>query len=256
MIKAIFFDIDGTLVSHSILDIPEGVLDALAKLQQNGIRLFLATGRHIGEFKNLPLHDYPFDGYVTQTGQICYDRDFNTIYEKPLSAEDTARLVEMFAEKKTPIVLLNSEELYINFVNETVIRVQESINTPVPEIGDYQGEKLFGATMFGSVEERAAIAAQLPDCKEARWNKSASDIVLKKAGKVNGMKKMLERFGIAESETMAFGDADNDLDMIRFAKIGVAMGNATDLIKSNSDYITASIDDQGILKALAYYQLI
>ena len=256
MVKAIFFDIDGTLVSHSISDIPEGVLDACAKMQQNGLRLFLATGRHIKEFENLPLHGYPFDGYVTQTGQICYDRDFKPIYEEPFTDNDTSRLVDLFNEKQIPIVLLNIDSLYINFVNETVIRVQNAINTPVPQIGRYHGEKLFGATVFGSDEQTAYIVSQLRDCKESSWQSFASDIVLKQAGKVNGIRKILEYCGIDQSETMAFCDGNNDLDMIQFAEIGIAMGNATDLIKNNSDYITTSVDEDGILNALAYFHLI
>ena len=256
MIRAIFFDIDGTLVSHAISDIPKGVLESFLQMQKRGIRLFLATGRHISEFKSLPLHNYPFDGYVTQTGQICYDRDFKPVYEEALTDDDTKILTRLFNEKEIPIVLLNNDSLYINFVNSLVVRTQEEINTPIPQIGTYHGEKLFGAKVFGTAEQTAFIAAQLPGCKESSWNRYASDIVLKEAGKVNGIKRMLEQYGIDRSETMAFGDADNDIDMIRFAQIGIAMGNATNLLKSNSDYVTASVDDDGILKALAYYQLI
>ena len=256
MIRAIFFDIDGTLVSHAISDIPKGVLESFLQMQKRGIRLFLATGRHISEFKSLPLHNYPFDGYVTQTGQICYDRDFKPVYEEALTDDDTKILTRLFNEKEIPIVLLNNDSLYINFVNSLVVRTQEEINTPIPQIGTYHGEKLFGATVFGTAEQTAVIAAQLPGCKESSWNRYASDIVLKEAGKVNGIKRMLEQYGIDRSEIMAFGDADNDIDMIRFAQIGIAMGNATNLLKSNSDYVTASVDDDGILKALAYYQLI
>ena len=256
MIRAIFFDIDGTLVSHAISDIPKGVLESFLQMQKRGIRLFLATGRHISEFKSLPLHNYPFDGYVTQTGQICYDRDFKPVYEEALTDDDTKILTRLFNEKEIPIVLLNNDSLYINFVNSLVVRTQEEINTPIPQIGTYHGEKLFGATVFGTAEQTAFIAAQLPGCKESSWNRYASDIVLKEAGKVNGIKRMLEQYGIDRSEIMAFGDADNDIDMIRFAQIGIAMGNATNLLKSNSDYVTASVDDDGVLKALAYYQLI
>ena len=152
--------------------------------------------------------------------------------------------------------MLNIDSLYINFVDETVIRVQNAINTPVPQIGRYHGEKLFGATVFGSDEQTGYVASLLPDCKESSWHSSASDIVLKQAGKVNGIRKILEYCEIGQSETMAFCDGDNDLDMIQFAEIGIAMGNATDLIKRNSDYITTSVDEDGILNALAHFNLI
>ena len=91
MIRALFFDIDGTLVSHTSSDIPADTLDALYRLRDKGILLFLATGRHLREVSQLPLHGFPFDGYVTQTGQLCYDGDFRPICEDPLDAADTAQ---------------------------------------------------------------------------------------------------------------------------------------------------------------------
>lgn len=256
MIKAIFFDIDGTLVSHTISDIPCGVLDAFEKLQREGILLFLATGRHISEFKDLPLHDYSFDGYVTLTGQICYDKDFNIIYENPLSQKDTFILVESFNKKEIPIVLINNQDLYINYVDDVVVQTQKSINTPVPDIQNYQGEKLFGATVFSNSKEIEKLVNLLPGCKESKWNIYASDIVPIESGKVNGIEKMMEYFGIQREEIMTFGDADNDLDMLQYAQIGVAMGNASDSLKAEADYITASVDEDGIIKALQHYHII
>ena len=66
----------------------------------------------------------------------------------------------------------------------------------------------------------------------------------------------MERYGLRPGETMAFGDGENDIDMIRFAGIGVAMGNAIKNLKSAADYITTDIDDDGIANALKHFGLI
>ena len=256
MIKAIFFDIDGTLVSHTKKDIPEGVLTALDELRAKGILLFIASGRHISEFPALPLHDYPFDGYVTQTGQICYNGAFETIYEQPFTDEDTESLVRMFNEREIPIVLLNDRSLYINFVNEYVVRTQNAINTPIPPIDSYHGEKLYGATVFGESATIDRVEERLTASRATRWNRFAADIVLGEAGKENGIRKMLDHYGISRDEIMAFGDADNDLDMISFAGIGVVMGNGTERMKEIADYITASVDEGGVVEALRHFGLI
>jgi Cof subfamily protein (haloacid dehalogenase superfamily) len=256
MIKAIFFDIDGTLVSHTKRDIPEGVLTALDELRAKGILLFIASGRHISEFPALPLHDYPFDGYVTQTGQICYNGAFETIYEQPFTDEDTESLVRMFNERKIPIVLLNDRSLYINFVNEYVVRTQNAINTPLPPIDSYHGEKLYGATVFGESATIDRVEERLTASRATRWNRFAADIVLGEAGKENGIRKMLDHYGISRDEIMAFGDADNDLDMISFAGIGVVMGNGTEKVKAIADYVTASVDEGGVVEALRHFGLI
>ena len=256
MIKAIFFDIDGTLVSHTKRDIPEGVLTALDELRAKGILLFIASGRHISEFPALPLHDYPFDGYVTQTGQICYNGAFETIYEQPFTDQDTESLVRMFNEREIPIVLLNDRSLYINFVNEYVVRTQNAINTPIPPIDSYHGEKLYGATVFGEPATIDRVEERLTASRATRWNRFAADIVLGEAGKENGIRKMLDHYGISRDEIMAFGDADNDLDMISFAGIGVVMGNGTERMKELADYVTASVDEGGVVKALRHFGLI
>ena len=256
MIKAIFFDIDGTLVSHTKKDIPEGVLTALDELRAKGILLFIASGRHISEFPALPLHDYPFDGYVTETGQICYNGAFETIYEQPFTDEDTESLVRMFNEREIPIVLLNDRSLYINFVNEYVVRTQNAINTPIPPIDSYHGEKLYGATVFGESATIDRVEERLTASRATRWNRFAADIVLGEAGKENGIRKMLDHYGISRDEIMAFGDADNDLDMISFAGIGVVMGNGTERMKEIADYITASVDEGGVVEALRHFGLI
>lgn len=256
MIKAIFFDIDGTLVSHTKRDIPEGVLTALDELRAKGILLFIASGRHISEFPALPLHDYPFDGYVTQTGQICYNGAFETIYEQPFTDEDTESLVRMFNEREIPIVLLNDRSLYINVVNEYVVRTQNAINTPVPPVDSYHGEKLYGATVFGETADIDRVAGSLAECKASRWNRFAADIVLSAAGKKNGIRKVLEYYGISRDEIMAFGDADNDLDMIEFAGTGVVMGNGTDRMKEIADYVTTSVDEDGVVGALRHFGLL
>jgi Cof subfamily protein (haloacid dehalogenase superfamily) len=256
MIKAIFFDIDGTLVPHTKRDIPEGVLTALDELWAKGILLFIASGRHISEFPALPLHDYPFDGYVTQTGQICYNGAFETIYEQPFTDQDTESLVRMFNEREIPIVLLNDRSLYINFVNEYVVRTQNAINTPIPPIDSYHGEKLYGATVFGESATIDRVEERLTASRATRWNRFAADIVLGEAGKENGIRKMLDHYGISRDEIMAFGDADNDLDMISFAGIGVVMGNGTERMKELADYVTASVDEGGVVEALRHFGLI
>ena len=75
MIKAIFFDIDGTLLSHQSQSVPASTKKALKILKEKGIYTFIATGRHISEIKDLPLDDLEFEGYITLNGQYCYNKE-------------------------------------------------------------------------------------------------------------------------------------------------------------------------------------
>ena len=89
-----------------------------------------------------------------------------------------------------------------------------------------------------------------------RWHYGGLDIIAGGGGKMVGIKRYLDHVGIKPEEIIAFGDAENDLDMIRFAGIGVAMGNGKEEVKAAADFVTADIDDDGIEKALKHYNLI
>ena len=75
MIKAAFFDVDGTLFSHSMKKFPESTKEALRLLRKKGIKIFLSTGRSYIEAGKLPWEDIVFDGYVTLNGQVCTDEN-------------------------------------------------------------------------------------------------------------------------------------------------------------------------------------
>ena len=98
--------------------------------------------------------------------------------------------------------------------------------------------------------------ARLPGCIANRWHRGAYDIVPATGGKVAGIKAYLDRFGIAPEETMAFGDGENDADMLRFAHVGVAMGNADPAAIEAADYVCGDIDEDGLARALERFGLI
>lgn len=98
--------------------------------------------------------------------------------------------------------------------------------------------------------------AQLPDLSATRWHPNFADINVKGVSKAAGMKVMVDYFGLDISQTVAFGDGGNDIAMLRAAGIGVAMGNASDTVKSNADYVTVSVDEDGVAHALLELRLI
>ena len=256
MIRAIFFDVDGTLISHKISDMAESTLYALGKLHEKGILLFLATGRHVRELERLPLHHFPFDGYVTMSGQICYDRDFQVLFSNPIGDEDVKKLAEMFREKKKPLIFKTKDSLYANLIDDLLIRVMDSISTPLPEVREYQGEPLYMASAFGTPAETDAVIKELSGCRASVWHSDAVDIVPTESGKIIGIRKILEHFGLSREEILAIGDGGNDMDMIQNSGLSVAMGNAGDELRRSADYVTTSVDDDGILHALQHFHLL
>lgn len=257
MIKAIFFDIDGTLVSHETKRVPESAKEAVKKLREKGYKVFTCSGRHIAEFKNLPLEGLEFDGYILLNGQMYLDENKNYLGGVSFTKEATASLVKIFKEKKEPLVLVNEEGHYINFVTEKVKIALDEVSTPIPRQKDYEGEELFQATTFYTIEEEKKLLEVLhPDLRIARWSNKGVDIISAYGGKSSGMKYFMERFGLKKEEVAAFGDSYNDLDMISYAKLGIVMGNGCNELKEIADYVTEEVDQDGIIKALQKFKFL
>lgn len=250
MTKVIFFDADGTLISHAQNDVPHSARQALEALEAKGIKRVLATGRHTSELKDLPIRDISFDGYITVNGQLCLNEQGEIFCESPISGADKDALVRLFNEKKLPIALVEKDAMYLNFVNAYVKKAQAAVSSPIPEISKYRGGEIYLAVAYLDSESDEFIARQLPGCKATRWNQYGVDIISKSGGKVEGIKEYLRVNKLSAEDAVAFGDGENDVDMLKFVKTGVAMGNAADKVKVSADYVAAHVDDDGIKKAL------
>ena len=256
MVKVVFFDVDGTLVSHKQKAVSESARMALDKLAQKGILRVLATGRHMGELAQLPIHDISFDGYVTLTGQLTLDAAGNVIAGSPITGADKQVLIRLFNEKRIPLSLVEKDRMYINFVDAYTEAAQRAISSPVPELGEYTGEEIYQAVAYLDRAGERELMERLPGCKASRWDNYGIDIYSAAGGKTIGIREFLKAKQIAAEETMAFGDGENDMDMLRYVQTGVAMGNADDSLKEIADYITESVDEDGIWKALTALRLI
>ena len=100
------------------------------------------------------------------------------------------------------------------------------------------------------------VTDMLPHCRLPRWHPQFSDLVNANNSKASGIESILRHFGIKKEECIAFGDGGNDIEMLEYCGIGVAMGNALDGVKAVADHITDTVDNDGIAKALRHYGVI
>lgn len=256
MIKAAFFDVDGTLLSHKTKQVPPSARAALAKLQAQGVLCIVATGRHIGHLMKLPVADIPFDAYLTLNGQMMLDKDQNLLFSVPITGKVKNLLLKQFEAHAYPALIVEEKSMYLNYVSDHVREVNEAISTSVAQVGSYQGGEIYQVCAYLRPEEEHLVDPIAENCVLTRWHCGGMDIIAKGGGKMAGIKRYLGQIGIAPEEIIAFGDGENDLDMIRFAGIGVAMGNGVESVKAVADFVTADIDDDGIDKALRHYNLI
>jgi Cof subfamily protein (haloacid dehalogenase superfamily) len=256
MTKVIFFDVDGTLLSHSQKCVPESSKCALDALAKKGIKRVLATGRHTLELDQLPLEGLDFDGYILLNGHLCLDERKDLICGIPIEGTDRQMLLKIFQEKTFPLVLVEQDRMYINYVNRDVELAQQAISTPLPPVETYRGAPIYQAVAYLPIGEEQILPQLLPGCKAARWSDWGLDVFSAKGGKTVGIQKYLDANGVDQANTMAFGDGENDAGMLQFVGFGVAMGNAVETTKQSADYITDSVDQDGIWNALVKLKLI
>ena len=256
MIKAAFFDVDGTLMSHKSRSIPQSARDAVARLRQAGIACFVATGRHMSEMEKLPMDDMVFDGYFTLNGQLVLDGNKKMRYGTPLTGPVKDYLVELFTQKRFPELLVEERDIYLNYSTELVDQVHQSLSTAPPEVGEYSGGEIYQVCLYLYPEQEAEFAHLAPECTITRWHFGGVDVIAKGGGKMEAIRRYLEEAELRPEEIIGFGDGENDADMLAFAGIGVAMGNGVDAVKAVADYVTDDIDADGIANALKHFGLI
>lgn len=259
MIKAIFFDIDGTILSHRTKQVCDSTKKALHKLKEKGIYTFIATGRHISEMRDLPIQDLEFEGYITLNGQYCYNHK-EVIHDLPIHQEDIHNIIQLINQHPFPCIFVEDELMYINYHNQAVQIVQDAISTALPDINDlHRGltHPIYQVIPYDiTIHQEDEIMQCMSHCKRTRWHDLAIDIIPASGGKQNGIKKVLEYYHIDPSETMAFGDGLNDVDMFEYVECAIAMGNASDEVKKYANEVTDDIDYDGIYHALKKHNLI
>lgn len=258
MIKAVFFDIDGTLVSFRTHTVPASTVQALAELKKRGIKTFISTGRHLSEINNLG--SLVFDGYITLNGGYCTVAKNRVIYKRTIPAEDIRALIR-YQEETTPFPcsVVIEKGMYINYHTPEVEKVLELVDLhPLPEraLSDFIDQEVLQLTAFFPKEQEKEMMRILPNCEATRWYPTFADIVPAGSNKSVGMDKISHYFGFEHAECMAFGDGGNDISMLKQAHIGIAMGNADSSVKEAADYTTDSVDRNGIYHALKHFGVI
>lgn len=258
-IKIVITDIDQTLFSHKTNKIPQSAVDAFKKLQERGIKVFLCSGRNKYLIRKSGVLDYVKpDGYIVMNGAAVIIND-KIIYSYPIPSNVVDALIKFSKRLRFGLTLIEETEGHINYIDERVISAHEKYGTRFPQprsFPDHYDRVVYQAICFCDELDESLFLPHIKGAKSARWDEYAVDIMPEDSDKSKGVLALLTYLNLKPENCLAIGDGNNDIEVLQFSGIGVAMGNANQKVKDAADYVTDDIDNDGWAKAMKHFNLI
>ena len=260
MTKALFFDVDGTLVSFNTHRIPQSAVDALAEAKRRGAMVFISTGRPMRLINNLDAIQHLVDGYITANGACC-SVGGETIACREIPNPEARALIGAAGRDGFSMLVVGESRLTVVNDGADVDRYFRQM-LAVSDLGegtaltDVLDGRIVQLTPIIDEAAERRLMPLLPSCVSARWFPAFTDITARGADKGTALMTVAAHLGIDREDTVAFGDGGNDKSILQAAGTGVAMGNAPDDVKAVADYVTASVDEDGIARALEQLRII
>ncbi len=250
MIKAAFFDIDGTLLSFKTHRVSEGTVRAFSTLHNHGVRTFISSGRPMILIPEMPVS---FDAYITMNGGLVFTAENEVLLSNPIPREDSERWLDFAKEHQLCTMVFTKDKMMVAQVNPIGLKIREQLEfqmPPVVDIDEMRGREAYQLIAIMPPELDGEVGWRLEHCRLPRWHPAFTDIVAQGNSKAAGMEAICRHYGISQEETLAFGDGGNDIEMLQWAGTGVAMGNAADEVKAAADMVTEDVDNEGIERAI------
>lgn len=258
--KIIFFDIDGTILSHRDYKISDSTRASIRQARENGHLTFINTGRTFAELDE-EIKDLGFDGFVCGCGTYI-DYNSQVLYHTTINRTMRQKLIQDFYELKLNAVLEGTSAIYFDrhLNNETVMFVRnmyKGLNFNVLTWDD--PDIIFDKFCIRS-ESREALNSFCDKYEEIfdiiYRDTNFLEIIPKGHSKATGIKYLLSHLNIPYENAYALGDSANDMEMLRYVKHSIGMGNSDEAIKNVVSYITKDVDEGGVAHALKHFHII
>lgn len=259
---ALFFDIDGTLISELTGKIPESAREAMRKAKDNGHKLFINTGRTLC---SLPpaIKAFGFDGLLCGCGTYLLYQD-QVLLESAIPFERGRELIDAMESCCVEGFLEGTEDIYFS---SRVYRFEqlESTRRYMAGLGlgreswlerkDFQYDKMLVYIDDKSDKERFFQLLR-PDIEPIDRGGGMYECIQKEFSKATAIQYMQEYLGLDQDDIYVVGDSSNDLSMFQYAAHGIAMGAHDAVLDPYTEYVTDTVENDGIKKALLHYRLI
>ena len=256
-IKIIFFDIDDTLRNSKTGFIPSTIPTVFQQLRDKGILTGIATGR--GIFGVVPeLKALKPDFFVTLNGAYIEDKKGNVIYSNKIAKDKVEEYITWTKEVGIDYGLVGSQAAKLSRRTEMISQAIDPIYPDLEVDPDfYQKEDIYQMWTFEEQGDDLVLPESLASTlRMVRWHEHSSDVVPISGSKAAGVVKVVDQLGLKPENVMVFGDGLNDLELFDYAGISVAMGVSHEKIKEKADYITKTLEEDGIFDALEGFGMV
>ena len=267
MIKLFAMDLDGTsLDSNSILQ--EKTINALKKLDENGIKFVFTSGRATPSVRHLMESTGIDNPLVTNNGALAFINKENLIYQNPLKYEEVEELINFSQENKLFFQFYDLDTYYSNRMcperfnhleKDSTYGMNYQVNfsfstKPLKEL-KLRKNSAFKFQIFLDKNDSNKLSTILEKVSEMGLYATTSsygmiEIMQKNVNKFNGLSEFSYILGISKEEMAAIGDQDNDIPMLENVGMSFAMGNAIDKVKEISDFVVSTNDEFGLVDAI------
>lgn len=268
MYKLIALDMDGTLLRKD-KTISERTFNALQAARQRGVKVVLSTGRPVMGIRNyleyLGLNQddeyaITFNGSAVQTGKSGH-----MLFQKFMTGEDLHKIYKLSKEHDLNIHAFDKDGRLITPRANEYTDVEAEINKIQVHIEDFNNikydDKIIKVMIVDDPAKLDKLTKEIPEEYLSNYSimRSASiflEFLKPGINKGIGLSVLSESLNISKEEIIAVGDADNDIAMIKYAGLGVAMGNAFPQVKEAANYITDTNDEDGVAKVIEKFILV
>ncbi len=251
---------DGTLLKNNG-EISEETLSAIQDICDRGIKFVVSSGRPVPGIRKYDfLNGIDSSAIVYNGGKIIDLKTDKVLFSQGLYPDDGRKILALGDNLGTTMCIWSDEKLYCNVLNERTEKYKRHSGLEPIQVNaaDYEAlisqgiAKILWYDEIDRVQQFIKIMGKESFESVSCFTSNPAYLEISNAlvSKAKAMEKLGEIYGIDREEMVAVGDGENDLSMIEYAGLGVAMANASDKVKSKADYITASNEDEGVAKVL------
>lgn len=254
--KIVFFDIDGTLINEE-KEVPLDTIEAIHALKSSGVEPVIATGRAPYFIKPLA-EKLGIESFVCLNGAYAVYRG-EPLYKRVITKKSIESLVAIAAKHKHSLVFEGEHSYFSDTAQHPfVFSSVESLKVEHPGYDPefWKTNDVFQVFLHCESHEEHLYQELISELKLIRWHPYAMDVLPAGGSKAQGIEAMLNLLRISPSESVAFGDGLNDIEMLDFVGLGIAMGNSHKELLPYADYVTSHVDEGGVRNGLVKAGLI